>query len=193
LNEHVVVGDEWKASRSWRDEQRRRPSGHELAVPIRSPQQRWSTVANSRGNARPTLEAQRTDGARKSLFYSGFHMLPVIKLELEKIERSICGFQYQLDHSECIAQMILKIAIYGVQGRLILDKVNFYSSSCTRQSAGVNELYKAGCLFRIRKPSQGNFSCMHVKCLILDEKVVLTGSVNLTHNGLENNKEHVYR
>jgi hypothetical protein len=168
------MGHEWKASRSWRDEQRRRPSGHELEVPTRNPQQRWSAVANLRGNARPTLEAQRTDGTRKSLFYTGFNMLPVIKLELEKIERSICGFQYQLDHSECIAQMILKIARYGVQGRLILDKVNFYSSSCTRQSARVNELYRAGCQFRIRKPSKGNFSCVHVKCFILDEKVVLT-------------------
>ena len=30
-------------------------------------------------------------------------------------------------------------------------------------------------------------------CLILDAKTVLTGSMNLTHNGLENNKEHLYR
>ena len=34
---------------------------------------------------------------------------------------------------------------------------------------------------------------MHVKCMILDEKVLLQGSVNLTHNGMENNKEHLYR
>ena len=33
---------------------------------------------------------------------------------------------------------------------------------------------------------------MHVKTLVIDNKVVLTGSVNLTHNGLENNKEHLY-
>ena len=29
--------------------------------------------------------------------------------------------------------------------------------------------------------------------LIFDERVVLTGSVNMTHNGLENNKEHSFR
>jgi len=29
--------------------------------------------------------------------------------------------------------------------------------------------------------------------MIVDERVVLTGSVNMTHNGLENNKEHLYR
>ena len=34
---------------------------------------------------------------------------------------------------------------------------------------------------------------MHVKALIFDSKTLLTGSVNLTHNGLENNKEHMYR
>ena len=34
---------------------------------------------------------------------------------------------------------------------------------------------------------------MHVKTLIMDGKVVLTGSVNMTHNGYENNKEHMYR
>ena len=34
---------------------------------------------------------------------------------------------------------------------------------------------------------------MHVKSLIIDIRVVLTGSVNMTHNGHEHNKEHMYR
>ena len=34
---------------------------------------------------------------------------------------------------------------------------------------------------------------MHVKALIIDDKILLTGSVNMTHNGLEHNKEHLYR
>ena len=34
---------------------------------------------------------------------------------------------------------------------------------------------------------------MHAKSLIVDERVVFTGSVNMTHNGHENNKEHMYR
>ena len=34
---------------------------------------------------------------------------------------------------------------------------------------------------------------MHAKTLIFDSKVVLDGSVNMTHNGFENNKEHMYR
>lgn len=34
---------------------------------------------------------------------------------------------------------------------------------------------------------------MHVKTVILDHELVLTGSVNLTHNGVQNSKEHLYR
>jgi phosphatidylserine/phosphatidylglycerophosphate/cardiolipin synthase-like enzyme len=33
---------------------------------------------------------------------------------------------------------------------------------------------------------------MHTKTWIIDSSIVLTGSVNLTHNGLENNKEHLW-
>ena len=32
---------------------------------------------------------------------------------------------------------------------------------------------------------------MHNKIIIVDLKVLLTGSVNLTHNGLENNEENL--
>ena len=34
---------------------------------------------------------------------------------------------------------------------------------------------------------------IHVKSLIFDEKVLLVGSVNMTHNGMENNKEQMFR
>ena len=34
---------------------------------------------------------------------------------------------------------------------------------------------------------------MHAKTWILDGATALSGSVNLTHNGLENNKEHLFR
>ena len=34
---------------------------------------------------------------------------------------------------------------------------------------------------------------MHVKTLIIDRVTLMTGSVNMTHNGFENNKEHLYR
>ena len=34
---------------------------------------------------------------------------------------------------------------------------------------------------------------MHAKTIIIDRKIVLTGSVNMTHNGFERNKEHLFR
>ena len=44
------------------------------------------------------------------------------------------------------------------------------------------------------KPKSGSgFACMHVKAIIFDAQVLLTGSVNITHNGMENNVEHMYR
>ena len=196
LNENGVLGLEWKASKSWKEEQRRRPSDHELTLPDGNSQERGAAVVEERW----TPPTQRGSNMRQvpvarqrvCMFYTGMRMLPVIKQELDKIESSFCGFQYQMDHTECIGQMVLKIARFRVQGRLLLDKENFFSSSCVRQAARVHELYRAGCEFKIAKPVVGYFACTHVKCLILDEKTVLTGSTNLTHNGLENNKEHLY-
>jgi phosphatidylserine/phosphatidylglycerophosphate/cardiolipin synthase-like enzyme len=108
------------------------------------------------------------------------------------MQLSLCGFQYNFDHTECVSQIVVKIAGHNVRGRLILDKKNFYDSSCTRQAARVNDLYEAGCELRISKPQWGNFSCMHVKGLMIDQKTLLTGSVNLTHSGRENNEEHLF-
>ena len=34
---------------------------------------------------------------------------------------------------------------------------------------------------------------MHAKTILFDKKIVYTGSVNMTHNGMENNKEHLFR
>ena len=52
----------------------------------------------------------------------------------------------------------------------------------------------AKCEIRTFRPrSSSGYACMHVKCWVIDEKLVLSGSSNLTHNGLEKNKEHLYR
>jgi len=79
------------------------------------------------------------------------------------------------------------------RGRIIFDRSNFFSSSCARQCARVEELFDAGCEMKMVQPKGGGFACMHTKTWIIDGSVVLTGSVNLTHNGLENNKEHLWR
>jgi hypothetical protein len=181
LKDEGVLGEEWKASKSWVTQQRRRPSAPELRIPIGSPQERSGKAVDQR--------TARTEG---TMFYTGIEMLPIIHREFGEMRSSLCGFQYNLDHTECISQIVVKIAGRSVHGRFILEKKNFYNSSCTRQPARVDDLYQAGCKLRMSKPLWGGFSCMHVKCLIIDQKTVLSGSVNLTHNGLENNKEHLY-
>ncbi len=66
-------------------------------------------------------------------------------------------------------------------------------SSCARQPSRMKELFEAGCQMKVLRPKKSGFPSMHAKTLIFDGRVVLTGSVNLSHNGLENNKEHLWR
>ena len=57
----------------------------------------------------------------------------------------------------------------------------------------VEELRLAGCELRQYKPEGAGFTSLHAKSWLLDNAVVLTGSVNLTSNGLGRNKEHMLR
>jgi hypothetical protein len=124
-------------------------------------------------------------------FLSGDDMLPEFESRFDMIRTSFAGMQYQIDHTSLCVKLVTKL-VRGCKGRLLLDKGNFVSSSCKRQCARLLELADAGCEMRTVKPRGGGFACMHVKSWILDEEVVLTGSTNLTHNGLENNKEHLF-
>ena len=57
----------------------------------------------------------------------------------------------------------------------------------------VEELRLAGCELRQYKPQGAGFASLHAKSWVLDDAVVLTGSVNLTSNGMNRNKEHMLR
>ena len=46
---------------------------------------------------------------------------------------------------------------------------------------------------RIHKPPGGGFAVLHAKSIVIDRRTLLTGSVNLTHNGFENNLEHMFK
>jgi phosphatidylserine/phosphatidylglycerophosphate/cardiolipin synthase-like enzyme len=86
------------------------------------------------------------------------------------------------------------LASKGVKGRLLLDKGNFFKSSCARQAERVREMFEQNVEIRLIKPTEGSgFASMHTKCWILDGSVVLDGSCNLTHGGLDNNIEHLYK
>jgi len=126
-------------------------------------------------------------------------MLPVVVRVLEQMKRSFKAWCYTLDHTGICVLLVRKLlqAAEGERepcsGRMILDQKNFFDSSCARQAERVEELYQAGCKMRIVKPtSRAGFSSMHCKTWLVDDEVILTGSLNLTHNALENNKEHLW-
>ena len=119
-------------------------------------------------------------------------MLPVVLHELDSLQTSFQGHQYCLDHTDSCVKMVFQLG-KGKVGRLIFDRSMFMDGSCARQPPRLKELWEAGCKMRLLQPQGGPYARMHVKSLIFDERVVLTGSVNLTHNGHENNKEHMYR
>jgi hypothetical protein len=152
--------------------------------------------ARSSGNANVSVASEElievTEPLSLMQFFTGADMYHAILRSIKNLQHSFCGFQYNIDHTDICIQLVVKLT-EGAEGRFLLDKNNFYSSSCARQPARVKELFEAGCKLKMLKPYGGGFAVMHVKCLVLDETLLFDGSVNLTHNGLENNKEHLYQ
>jgi hypothetical protein len=136
--------------------------------------------------------AEHEEAKPEVSFFSGKDMLPMMKEEIDKIEHSFYGMQYVIDHTDCCLLLTVK-ASQGITGLVLLDRDNFYDSSCARQAARIHELWKQGVQFRLVKPKGSGFACMHAKSWIFDDKVLVTGSCNLTHGGLENNVEHMYK
>ena len=126
-------------------------------------------------------------------FFSGKEMLPMVLKEIDGIKESFQGMQYVIDHEECCLGLVHK-AGEGVRGQLLLDRDNFYDSSCVRQALRIYALWHEGVEIRLVKPKGvSGFACMHVKSWVFDDKVLISGSCNLTHGGLENNIEHMYK
>ena len=60
--------------------------------------------------------------------YTAEAMLPVVGHEIEEMKKSLCGFQYNFDHTTCFLKMNRKLDA-GLKGRLSIDSKNFYQSS----------------------------------------------------------------
>ncbi len=131
-------------------------------------------------------------------FYTGEAIISAILEVVKRARESICMWCYCVDYTQLFFSLCQQIAA-GVVGRFILDMGMFYSSSCSRQTERISALYQAGVaagqpeMLRVIKPGKGGFSNMHCKTTIIDREVIYSGSPNLTHNGLEQNKEHYFR
>ena len=138
-------------------------------------------------------------GARSVVeYYSGDEMADVMLEELAMAKRSIDGMQLLIDHTSGVTTLVAQICS-GVTLRLLLDKGQFQCSSSARQADRIKDLWQA--MTRAKKGeirimsgrTTGGFAMMHAKTWVIDKRVCLLGSVNLTHNGLENNTENLVR
>jgi HKD family nuclease len=127
------------------------------------------------------------------LYLTGPAMLPVAMDCFENAKHSGDGMAYIIDHTGVCVAIALQ-AGRGVKFRLILDRANFFKSSCARQCARVLDMWKAGVQLKVLRPkNKGGFACMHVKSWIFDNQILLDGSCNMTHGGLDNNIEHLLK
>ena len=99
--------------------------------------------------------------------------------------------QYLLDHSDLVKKIISGKTEDGVEVDILLDAGNFYTPTTYLAPLRIKDLYDAGCRIRTRRPKFGKCPLMHIKAVIADFAEVLTGSCNMTHNGIDNNDEHV--
>jgi hypothetical protein len=115
-------------------------------------------------------------------FYTIASMLPTVLSEVNETKTSLYGFQYVADHTMCVVKMVWKFA-KGMRIRVAFGKMSFTRSSCARQAIRIRELWDAGCEIKTMKLRGAVFACMHAKSFIFDEEVLVTGSVNMAHNG----------
>ena len=121
-------------------------------------------------------------------FYTGADIEPNLLGAVKGLKRTFDAFCYQLDHT-AICVHLVAFLVTGGAARILFDKANFLSSSCARQAPRVLELWEKGCQMKV-VPKPG-WASMHAKTVIFDNNCVFTGSVNMTHNGFEKNKEHL--
>ena len=195
-----MPAEPWRASSSWVAERRSTPPTRRGNMKSKDAGPYISRGIQTDKITEPMLsilDGSVGDGLPipRVVFFTGPSMLPEIMFGLESVQKSVAALQYCYDCQEVNTKLIFWLGT-GKKVRMILDKGQLTSSSCKNQASRVKELFDAGCEIREFQPKRsGNsgFPVMHAKCVIIDGKVVYTGSVNLTHNGMNMNKEHMLR
>ena len=67
------------------------------------------------------------------------------------------------------------------------------SSSAKRQCARVTEFFDNGIEMKIIRPTSSGYASQHSKSWLIDGELLLTGSPNTTHGGMDHNMEQLYR
>ncbi len=110
----------------------------------------------------------------------------------EVIERLVRGSKTSVDaalyrfNSQRLARVLDEVRRRGVRIRLIIDRNKYEESMATRRL-----LMNGDFRFRLAYGRDGAGSKMHHKFVLLDEKVVLTGSYNWTFASEQRNYENL--
>ena len=115
-------------------------------------------------------------------------MFPTFENTFENARGCIDATVYCIDH-QFLTGILVRKAHEGLDIRMLMDQKNFNCSSCIRQAPVQKALFDAGVVMKTYRPAGQGWPCLHAKNFIIDHRVLLTGSVNLTQNGLEKNIE----
>ena len=96
-------------------------------------------------------------------------MKKIFQAELEQVQHSIMMMYFCFDDTDCVGIMGPKAAD-KVDVKLLLDRKNFYQSPCRRQPARVKDMWRTNAQLRVLRPSCSEFSSMHAKTMILDNR-----------------------
>ena len=180
--------ENWKATPEWKKQQRSSGYLRAQSAPPMDDEEEDDVILKNRARNRCL-----PSGFPPMVFKSGSEMLELLMHEIRNAKKSIYWFQYVVDHTDAIIKLLERKQVGKVDCRILMDKANFECSSCARQAARCQDLFDAEVEMRTLKPASTQFACMHAKTLIFDNRVIITGSCNVTHNGLENNLEHMIR
>ena len=108
--------------------------------------------------------------------------------EFRKAEQVVLGTCYCFDFFDGCRILGAGLRL-NVQVRILLDSHQFMKPSCKSQPARVNEMIQWGAELRRYSPQRGSYSMMHAKSWLIDGSVLITGSPNFTHNGMESSGE----
>ena len=135
---------------------------------------RNASQANPRGKGSPTILSR---------------VLQIIKATTAGMEISIAA--YTFDHSEVVVQLWAAASEREVKVRLLVDHKNTYHGRCKNQSKSMLVLMsEEGVSVRTYKPAKGGWNAaLHMKMMVLKERVCVLGSANWTHNSHENCEE----
>ena len=116
-------------------------------------------------------------------------MRDALEAGLRGAEESVRAALYCFDDSE-LTRIISRKARDGMSVQLIFDDSQIRNPSCSHQIARMIDLQEWGVeLFRLRVGS--GYTILHDKLWVIDGRLVFSGSVNPTYNGLTNNEENL--